>query len=191
MQQDPLTALRAELRLAPHRSIWPRLLVLLFIKRGNWGAIALIRLAQLFRVRGSRLLAQLATNRLRRDFGCFVHPGAQIGAGLRLPHPNGVVIGSGVMIGANCTLYQQVTLGARRSGEVSSAAYPHLGDGVTVFAGAKLIGPIRIGDGAIIGANAVVLTNVPSGHRALGVPAIVSPLVEHRGDAAETMPEHR
>jgi serine O-acetyltransferase len=101
--------------------------------------------------------------------GAEIALGARIGGGLLLPHPNGVVIHPDVVIGPNCLIFQQVTLGTggRRSGA------PRLGGHVDVGAGAKILGGVSIGDHARIGANAVVLDDVPSGATAVGVPARV------------------
>jgi serine O-acetyltransferase len=99
--------------------------------------------------------------------GADIPLNAQIGGGLMLPHPNGVVIHPGARIGPNCLLFQQVTIGfgGRKPG------VPTLGGHVDVGAGAKLLGGITIGDHAIIGANAVVLDDVPPGATAVGIPA--------------------
>jgi serine O-acetyltransferase len=91
----------------------------------------------------------------------------QLGGGLLLPHPNGVVIHPSVVIGPNCLLFQQVTIGATQDG------VPTLGGHVDVGAGAKIIGPVRIGDHARIGANAVVTADVPAGATVVGIPARV------------------
>jgi serine O-acetyltransferase len=96
---------------------------------------------------------------------------AQIGGGLLIPHPNGVVIHSAVVIGPNCLVFQQVTLG----GGGPKPGVPVLGGHVDVGAGAKLLGGIRVGDHAKIGANAVVLDDVPAGATAVGVPARILP----------------
>ena len=101
---------------------------------------------------------------------------SRIGGGLVLPHPNGVVIHPDATIGPNCMIFQQVTIGANR-GRV-----PALGGHVDIGAGAKLLGAIRVGDHALIGANAVVLCDVPEGATAVGVPAIV--LVQRRAVAS-------
>jgi serine O-acetyltransferase len=96
---------------------------------------------------------------------------ATLGEGLKLPHPNGIVIHEEAVIGANCMIMQQVTVGMIDGGEV-----PTLGNNVYVGAGAKIIGRVTIGDGARIGANAVVLRDVPAGATAVGIPAsIVGP----------------
>ena len=90
-----------------------------------------------------------------------------IAGGLLLPHPNGVVFHNDVEIGPNCLIFQQVTLGARQ-GRV-----PRLGGHVDIGAGAKLLGGIVVGDDALIGANAVVLDDVPQGATVVGIPAVV------------------
>lgn len=91
---------------------------------------------------------------------------SQIGGGLLLPHPNGVVIHPGSKIGPNCLIFHQVNLGTR-NGE----GPPIIGGHVDIGAGAKILGAVTIGDHACIGANAVVLKNVPAGKTAVGVPA--------------------
>ncbi len=92
--------------------------------------------------------------------------GATLGERLALPHPTGVVIHQASVIGADCMIMQQVTIGQLAGPEV-----PVLGDRVYVGAGAKVLGGVRIGDDARIGANAVVLIDVPAGATAIGVPA--------------------
>jgi serine O-acetyltransferase len=90
----------------------------------------------------------------------------KLGEQLQLPHPNGVVIHPEAEMGFHCTLFQQVTLGTGPTPGV-----PRLGAHVYVGAGAKVLGGITIGDNAIIGANAVVIHNVPAGATAAGIPA--------------------
>lgn len=92
---------------------------------------------------------------------------AGIGGGLKINHPNGVVIHPSAVIGPNCLLMQQVTLGVTRDKDGA----PRLGGHVDVGAGAKILGPVHIGDHAVIGANAVVVKDVPAGATAVGVPA--------------------
>lgn len=97
--------------------------------------------------------------------GCDIPVTAKIGGGLLLPHPNGVVVHPDAVIGPNCLLFQQVTVGAVGSG------IPVLGGHVDVGAGAKILGSVTVGDHAKIGANAVVLDDVPAGAVAVGIPA--------------------
>lgn len=109
--------------------------------------------------------------RLRHAWWSFltqsdIDPEACLGAGLKLPHPNGIVIHGDAVVGDDCMIMQQVTIGMIREGEV-----PVIGNNVYIGAGAKIIGRVRIGDGARIGANAVVTRDVPPGDTAVGIPA--------------------
>ena len=97
--------------------------------------------------------------------GAHIPLGCRLGGGLMLPHPNGVVIHPDAVVGPNCLIFQQVTLGAVRGG------VPRLGGHVDVGAGAKILGGVVIGDDVLIGANAVVVCDVPAGATAVGVPA--------------------
>ena len=175
---DPLAALAVDLYGRPRGAMWARIFAILFVSSGNWKALVLIRLIQAAEAGGRtrRAVGAWASRSLRREFGCFVHPKARIGPGLRLPHPNGIVIGAGARIGARCTIYHQVTLGGARSGDGGGANYPRIGDEVTLFAGAKLIGGVEVGSAAVIGANALVNRDVPPRHAAGGVPAKAWPI---------------
>jgi len=159
-----------------------KFLALLFLRRGQRSCIAWLRLAQFFKRRGHIRLARWCVATIERRFGCYFHINAEVGPGINLPHPIGIVVGEGVKIGAGCKLYQHVTLGGRRLGDWRAGNYPQLGDHVVVFCGAAILGSVRVGDGATIGANAVVLDSVPSCQVAVGVPARV---VERPGPLAE------
>jgi serine O-acetyltransferase len=98
---------------------------------------------------------------------------SELGPGLVFPHISGIVIGGGVIVGKNVTIYQGVTLGRSDS---NNPGVPIVMDGVKIYAGAKIIGPVVIGEGAIVGANAVVLKDVPPAHVAVGVPARNMPI---------------
>ncbi|MDB5699410.1 MAG: serine acetyltransferase [Alphaproteobacteria bacterium] len=91
-----------------------------------------------------------------------------IGGGLLLPHPNGVVIHPDTKVGANCLIMQQVTLGTN-----GADGPPVVGDGVDIGPGAKILGPVTVGSGALIGACSLVLGDVPAGKVAFGIPARV------------------
>lgn len=98
--------------------------------------------------------------------GADIPLNCQIGGGLLLPHPNGVVIHPEVKIGPNCLIFQQVTIGMK--GELG---LPVIGGHVDIGAGAKILGNVNIGNHSCIGANAVVIQDVPAGKSAVGIPA--------------------
>ena len=106
--------------------------------------------------------------------GIEIHPGATIGRRVFIDHGMGVVVGETAEIGDDSTLYHGVTLGGTSWNQ--GKRHPTLGKGVVVGAGAKILGPIHVGDSAKIGSNAVVVRNVPLGATAVGIPArIVTP----------------
>lgn len=103
--------------------------------------------------------------------GVEIHPAAKIGKGLLIDHGSGVVIGETAEIGDDVTIYQGVTLGG--TGFATGKRHPTLGDEVTVGSGSKLLGPIEVGRGAKIGANSVVITDVPADATVVGNPGHV------------------
>jgi serine O-acetyltransferase len=109
-----------------------------------------------------QIIAKMATSQLQRRYGCHISPAAKIGIGLSLPHPTSIVIGLGAQIGNRVTIYQNVTIGVRARGQTR---YPAIGNDVIIYAGAVLVGNIAIGDGSIVGANSVILSDVPAGFR--------------------------
>ena len=115
----------------------------------------------------ARAVSQLA----RFVTGIEIHPGATIGHNFFIDHGSGVVIGETAEIGDNCTLYQGVTLGG--TGKDTGKRHPTLGNNVMVGAGAKVLGPFRIGDNSKIAAGAVVLEEIPPDSTAVGIPARV------------------
>lgn len=115
--------------------------------------------------------ARAVSQASRAITGIEIHPAAKIGKGLFIDHGMGVVIGETTEIGDNCTLYQGVTLGG--TGKDVGKRHPTLGDNVMVGAGAKILGPVEIGDNSKIAANAVVLKQVPKNSTAVGIPAQV------------------
>jgi len=103
--------------------------------------------------------------------GIEIHPGAKIGKGFFIDHGMGVVIGETTIIGNNVTLFQGVTLGG--TGKEKGKRHPTLGNNIVVGSGAKVLGNINIGDGSYVGANSVVLQNVPPHSTVVGVPGRV------------------
>lgn len=112
----------------------------------------------------SLLIKTLIQNRLEVKYSVLVSKECQIGENLALEHFSGIVIGKNVIIGDNCKIYQQVTLGQK------NGKYPTIGNNVTIYAGAKIIGGIKIGNNVQIGANSVVLCDVPDNSTVVGVP---------------------
>jgi len=117
-----------------------------------------------------KLLRRILNYLTSLAFSSQIGTGSKIGGGLFLPHPWGIVIGHGVVIGENATIFQQVTLGR---GNHLKSEYPRLLDNVTLYAGAKAFGAIVIGNNSIVGSNAVVVKSVPDSTIVAGVPARV------------------
>lgn len=117
------------------------------------------------------ILARWLSQHAKYKTGIEIHPGAAIGKGLFIDHGMGVVIGETAEVGDYCTLYQGVTLGG--TGKDKGKRHPTLGNNVMVGAGAKILGPFKVGDNTKIGANALVLSEVPPNSTAVGVPARV------------------
>ncbi len=127
------------------------------------------RIAHFFYERKFFFIARLISQASRGLTGIEIHPGAKIGRRLFIDHGMGVVVGETATIGDDCVIYHGVTLGATECDAVKR--HPDLGNHVTVGAGAKILGAITIGDGAKVGANAVVLKDVPVEGTAVGIPA--------------------
>ena len=141
----------------------------------RFATVVLIRLAQRAHAKGWGRLAKLFSLFNVIIFGIEVPPRLAIGPGLVIPHANGIVVGAGA-IGSDVTIYQGVTFGAGLADfDYDMARRPIVEDGVIVTAGAKVIGPVRLGAGAIVGANAVVIKDIPSNMLAVGVPARALP----------------
>jgi serine O-acetyltransferase len=118
---------------------------------------------------GLKWLARLGSNVARWMTGIEIHPGATIGRRFFIDHGMGVVIGETAMIGDDCTLYHGVTLGGTSWSK--GKRHPTLERGVVIGAGAKVLGPITLGEQAKVGSNAVVVRDVPAGATAVGIPA--------------------
>jgi serine O-acetyltransferase len=116
------------------------------------------------------LLAKLLMNLAKVLTGIEIHPAARIGKGLFIDHGMGVVIGETTTIGNDVTIFQGVTLGGRGN-ETAKKRHPTICDGAMIASGAKVLGPITIGKEAKVGANAVVLKDVPAYATAVGIPA--------------------
>ena len=129
-----------------------------------------------------RWLARLSSHIARFLTGVEIHPGATIGRRVFIDHGMGVVIGETADIGDDCTLYHGVTLGGVSWNK--GKRHPTLGKGVVVGAGAKILGPFTVGDGAKVGSNSVVVKAVAPGATVVGIPARVVEAGEKKGEAA-------
>src|SRR5450631_3099222 len=118
---------------------------------------------------GFRLLARFSSHIARWLTGIEIHPAARLGRRLVIDHGMGVVIGETAEIGDDCYFYHEVTLGVART--MGGKRHPSVGNGVIIGAGAKVLGPITVGDNARIGANSVVVDPVPADTTVVGIPA--------------------
>lgn len=149
-------------------------------------AILLHRVAHWLCRRRVPIIPRLLSHLNRFLTGIEIHPAAAIGAGFFVDHGMGVVIGETTEVGDDVMLYQGVTLGG--TGFERGKRHPTLGNGVTVGVGAKILGAVNVGDGAIIGAGAVVLRDVPAHTTVVGIPArVVSVRDPERGSSERVM----
>lgn len=165
-------------RLESLSSEHPRSRALFSLFNPRFAPIWLLRTAQALHAHGWRRAAKPFSLLNVVFFGLEVPARLPIGPGLIITHTYGTVLGASA-IGANVTIYHQVTLGATEADfRFDPATRPVVEDGVTIAAGAKVLGRVTLGAGCTVGANAVVLINVPPGRLAVGVPAR---LVEQQG----------
>ena len=139
-------------------------------------AVLFHRIANFFHLAGFHLLGRIISQLSRFFTGIEIHPGAKIGQNLFIDHGMGVVIGETSEIGNNVTIYHAVTLGGISPSidserQRDEKRHPTIGDGVVIGSGAQIIGPVKIGNGSRIAANAVVVNDVPENSTMVGVPA--------------------
>ena len=139
-----------------------------FMLYPGFHALLYHRVSHWFYRHGMKFTARWISQTCKFWTGIEIHPGATIGRGLLIDHGAGVVIGETAEIGDNCTIYQGVTLGG--TGKDVGKRHPTLGNNVMVGAGAKVLGPFKVGDNAKIAANAVVLSEVEENSTCVGVP---------------------
>ena len=135
----------------------------------GYHAILFYRFANLAWQKNFYLIGRLISNLGRFTTGIEIHPGAEIGKRFFIDHGMGVVVGETSKVGDDVTLYQGVTLGG--TSLEKGKRHPTIGDGVIIGSGAQVLGPLNVGKGARIGANAVVLQDVPTGATMVGIPA--------------------
>ena len=134
-------------------------------------ALLLYRIAHFFNNLELKFIARLISQLARFLTGIEIHPGAVIGKRLFIEHGMGIVIGETTTIGNNCTIYHGVTLGG--TGKDKYKRHPDLGNNVIVGCGAKVLGPIKVENNVKIGANAVVLKDIPENSTVVGIPGVI------------------
>jgi len=153
----------------------------------SWGGVQALlahRLAHALHVRGAKVVPRVIVYAIRALTGIEIHPGARIGRDLFIDHGSGVVIGETAEIGDRVTIYQGVTLGG--TGFQRGKRHPTVGDSVTIGSGAKLLGPITVGRGAKVGANTVVVSDVPERATVVGNPGHIVRVDGRRPEGPDT-----
>ncbi len=140
-----------------------------YLFHAGFQSLKLYRYSHMFYEAGFRFIAFAIYHLSRILYGVDIHPAAIIKPGVVIDHGVGLVIGSTAVVGSGTILYHGVTLGSKNLS--TGKRHPTLGRNVFVGAGAKILGPVKIGDGAKIGANSVVLNDVPENATAVGIPA--------------------
>ncbi len=161
--------LKNDLNLVLQRDPAARTKLEIYLLYSGFKAVRSYRKANWFFRHNMKFIARFISQRSRKKTGIEIHPGATIGKNLFIDHGMGVVIGETTEIGDNCIIYQNVTLGG--TGKEHGKRHPTLGNNVLVGAGAKVLGPFKVGDNSRIAAGAVVLSEVPENATAVGVPA--------------------
>jgi serine O-acetyltransferase len=158
-------------RLSKLSSLVPRKRKISDTLHPRFAPVVVLRCAQVMHASGWSRLSKLFSLLNMLLFGMEVPASLDIGPGLVVTHTNGIVLGA-ASIGSNVTIYQQVTLGALEADfRFDRNLRPTVEDDVVLAAGAKVLGCVRVGSGSTVGANAVVLCDVPANHIAIGVPA--------------------
>lgn len=148
-----------------------KLIKIYFFGSASKRSILIYRIGEALYNANYKKIAKLFFLKLEKNYNIFISPNAKIGIGLKVPHPSGIIIGDKARIGNNVTIFQQVTIGGARIGDAKNQLYPTIGNDCILFAGAKLLGKVKIGESCIIGANAVVIKDIPDYCTAVGVPA--------------------
>ena len=139
-------------------------------------AVFFHKIANFFYIANFDLVARIISQTIRFFTGIEIHPGAKIGKNLFIDHGMGVVIGETAEIGHNVTIYHAVTLGGiapsiNSENQRNEKRHPTIGNDVVIGSGAQIIGPVKIGNGSRIAANAVVVNDVPDNATMIGIPA--------------------
>ena len=137
----------------------------------NYNVQFLLKLSQTFQKKGFEFLARHVRYRIFYKYGIHISSGSQLGNNIVFPHPQGIIIGNGAIVGDDCIIYHQVTLGKKRGALDETRDYPIIGNNVVIFPGAKIIGGVEVGNNAIIAPNSVVISNVEADTVYAGIPA--------------------
>ena len=175
--------IRADLQSVMDKDPAARSKLEVFFLYSGYKAVRKYRRAHWFYQHNMKFIARFLSQRARNKTGIEIHPAATIGKGLVIDHGMGVVIGETTVIGDNCLIYQNATLGG--TGKDHGKRHPTLGNNVMVGAGAKVLGPFTVGDNAMIAAGAVVLSEVPPNSTAVGIPARIVKINGKRTDALD------
>jgi len=153
----------------------------------SWGGVQALlahRLAHALHLKGSRVIPRVIVYVTRALTGIEIHPGARVGSDFFIDHGSGVVIGETAEIGDRVTIYQGVTLGG--TGFQRGKRHPTIEDNVTIGSGAKLLGPITVGHGSKVGANTVVVADVPERATVVGNPGHIVRVDGRRPEGPDT-----
>ena len=170
-RDDIRQAMRDDLRAVVERDSACELFHLPLLYFKGFHALQLHRVSNWLWLQGRRSLALLMQSRASMKFGVDIHPAATFGSGIMLDHATGLVVGETAVVGNQVSILQSVTLGG--TGKEHGDRHPKIADGVLISAGAKILGNIRVGEGAKVGAGSVVLRDVPAHTTVAGVPAKV------------------
>lgn len=135
-------------------------------------AVYLVRKMQYYHQKGGlwSLYSDIIKRRIWKEFGSYISDNAVIGKGFHLPHPTGVIIGVASVLGENVSVYQGVTIGGGRTGDAKKGNQPIIGNNVTIFAGCKVLGKIKVGDNVVVAAGCVLIKDAEANGVYAGVP---------------------
>ena len=180
--------LKSDLNAAMERDPAAKSKLEIYFTYGGFRALRAYRKAHRYYLRGWKFLARVISSRARKKTGIDIHPAATIGNGVFIDHGVGLVIGETAEIGDNVTIYQGVTLGG--TGKDVGKRHPTIKNNVMISSGAKVLGPVVIGEYSKIGAGSVVLRDVPPHCTVVGVPGrIVRMYGEKYNDLDQKLPD--
>jgi serine O-acetyltransferase len=168
-----LNDIRADFRSVFERDPAARNTLEVIVAYPGFQAVVSHRIAHYLWRKNFKFIARVMSQLSRFFTGIEIHPGAEIGKGFFIDHGMGVVIGETSEIGVNVTIYHGVTLGG--TSFTKGKRHPTVGNNVTIGAGAKILGPLSIGDNSKVGANSVVIRDVPANSTVVGIPGSVVP----------------